>query len=82
MAPSNDRYREIQGALASKGYLKSPATGVWDGDSQDAMKRFQSDQKIDQTGKINSLSLIGLGLGPTKAPEPEAAPAPKPTSPQ
>lgn len=63
-APTSDRYREIQQALVDKGYLKAEPTGVWDADTQDAMRRFQADQKLDQTGKINSLSLISLGLGP------------------
>ena len=76
MAPTSDRYREIQEALASKGYLKSTPTGSWDADSQDALKRFQADQKIEQTGKLNSLSLIALGLGPAKSAEPPAAPKP------
>jgi hypothetical protein len=30
----------------------------------DAMKRFQAAQNLDASGKINSLSLIALGLGP------------------
>ena len=65
IAPTQDRYREIQQALATKGYLKSEdATGVWNQNSVDALKRFQAEQKIESTGKINSLSLIALGLGP------------------
>ncbi len=69
MAPTPERYREIQQALASKGYLKpEDATGVWNQDSMDALRRFQTDQKIDSTGKINSLSLIALGLGPKREP--------------
>jgi peptidoglycan hydrolase-like protein with peptidoglycan-binding domain len=63
-SPTEDRYREIQQALASKGYLKAEPSGVWDADTQEAMRRFQADQKLDQTGKINALSLISLGLGP------------------
>jgi Putative peptidoglycan binding domain len=64
-APTPDRYREIQQALAAKGYLKAEdATGVWNPNSVDALKRFQAEQKIESTGKINSLSLIALGLGP------------------
>ena len=73
-APSSDRYREIQQALAAKGYLKTAPSGVWDQDSMDAMRRFQEDQKLTATGKLNSLSLIALGLGPkdpeVKTPEP------------
>jgi hypothetical protein len=64
LAPTPDRYREIQQALATKGYLKTEPTGVWDADTQEAMRRFQADQKLEETGKINALSLISLGLGP------------------
>ncbi len=61
--PSPDRYREIQGALASKGYLKSTPSGAWDAETQDAMRRYQADNQFEATGRINSRSLIGLGLG-------------------
>ena len=62
--PDSSRYTEIQKALADRGYFKGEANGVWGDDSVDALKRFQADQKLDADGKINSLSLIGLGLGP------------------
>jgi hypothetical protein len=78
LSPTPDRYREIQSALASKGYLKpGDATGTWNQDSIDAMKRFQQDQKLDPSGKINSLSLIALGLGPKRETTASVAP-PKP----
>lgn len=65
MVPAPERYQEIQQALASKGYLKpEAATGVWGQDSGDALKRFQNEQNLQGTGKIDSLSLIALGLGP------------------
>ena len=71
MSPTPDRYREIQGALASKGYLKpEDATGTWNQTSSDAMKKFQAEQNLDSNGKINSLSLIALGLGPRRDPAP------------
>jgi peptidoglycan hydrolase-like protein with peptidoglycan-binding domain len=70
-APTPDRIREIQGALASRGYLKTAPSGAWDAETQDAMKRFQADRKLDQTGKLNALSLIGLGLGPKNDLSPE-----------
>jgi hypothetical protein len=64
-APTPDRFREIQTALADKGYLTSEeATGTWSQSSADALKKFQADENLESTGKINSLSLIALGLGP------------------
>jgi hypothetical protein len=78
LTPSPDRYREIQGALASKGYLKpEDATGTWNQTSSDALKKFQAEQNLDSSGKINSLSLIALGLGPHR----DLAPPPPPKAP-
>jgi hypothetical protein len=62
--PTSDRFREIQDALAAKGYLSTPSTGVWDKDSVAAMQRFQQDQKLEPTGKLTARSLVALGLGP------------------
>jgi len=66
-SPTPDRYREIQDALAAKGYLKTPSNGVWDKDSIDAMQRFQKDKNLDPTGKLTARSLGALGLGPQPA---------------
>jgi hypothetical protein len=80
-APTPDRYREIQQALASKGYLHSEPNGQWGAESSDALKRFQADQSLMPDGKINSLSLIALGLGPKRlTAKSEATPAPQPTA--
>jgi peptidoglycan hydrolase-like protein with peptidoglycan-binding domain len=61
--PDPERYQQIQQALADRGYFKGQVNGEWGDDSVDAMKRFQTDQKLEPDGKVNSLSLIGLGLG-------------------
>jgi hypothetical protein len=66
MTPTPDRYREIQHALASKGYFHGELNGEWGPDSIDALKRFQTDQNLMPDGKISSLSLIALGLGPKR----------------
>jgi peptidoglycan hydrolase-like protein with peptidoglycan-binding domain len=66
LAPTADRYKEIQKALADRGYLKTEPNGVWDSNSQAAMRAFQSDQKLDPSGKITAPSLINLGLGPER----------------
>ena len=63
--PTVDRYREIQEALAARGYLSSEdANGAWGPSSTEALKRFQGEQTLESTGRIDSLSLIALGLGP------------------
>lgn len=65
LQPTTERYRQIQDALVTKGYLKpEQATGNWDQNSVDALKSFQAEQKLDASGKITSMSLIALGLGP------------------
>jgi hypothetical protein len=82
--PAPDRYRQIQEALAAKGYLPADqASGQWNDASADALKRFQADQNLDATGKVNSLSLIALGLGPKHDATPTVvAPATTPANPQ
>jgi murein L,D-transpeptidase YcbB/YkuD len=88
--PTPERYKEIQQALASKGYLQGESTGVWGPDSVDALKRFQTDQSLMPDGKISSLSLIALGLGPKRLtaksesapPQPGTSATPPPAPPQ
>jgi hypothetical protein len=63
--PTPERYKQIQNALVAKGFLSpEDASGQWGQDSTDALKKFQAAQNIQSTGKIDSLSLIALGLGP------------------
>ena len=66
MEPTPDRYREIQQALQQKGYLQGEPNGKWDAGSMEALKRFQEDQNLNASGKLDSLSLIALGLGPQR----------------
>ena len=49
-----------------KGYYKGTVDGAWTAESQDALRRFQADQSLTSTGKLDSLSLIALGLGPAR----------------
>ena len=89
-APTPERYKEIQQALASKGYLQGESTGEWGPDSVDALKHFQTDQSLAPDGKISSLSLIALGLGPKRltaksdsaTPQPGTPATPPPAPPQ
>jgi hypothetical protein len=75
--PTPDRYREIQKALIGKGYLQGEANGKWGAESTDALRRFQEAQNIEPAdGKLNSLSLIALGLGPKRTSSVQARPSP------
>jgi len=67
-APSQERYREIQQALAERGYYDGAVDGVWNNSSVEALRRFQVDQNLDPDGKLGALSLIALGLGPKRTP--------------
>ncbi len=74
--PTPERYKEIQQALADKGYYHGPVNGVWGPESAGALKQFQRDQNIDDDGKIDSLSLIALGLGPKRTADAQTRPQP------
>ena len=82
MTPTPERTKEIQSALAQRGYLNSEASGTWDTESTDAMKRFQKDQNLDADGKLSSLSLIALGLGPKRTLTASSLPTPIPATPK
>jgi hypothetical protein len=74
--PEPNRYLEIQKALQERGYFKGEPNGEWNDQSVEALKRFQTDQKLSNDGKINSLTLIGLGLGPKHEGGPVTPPSP------
>ncbi len=79
-APTPDRIREIQSALAREGAYAGEPNGKWDAASVEAMKRFQAARGFNPTGKLDARSLQKLGLGSGVAglapPRPLAAPAP------
>jgi peptidoglycan hydrolase-like protein with peptidoglycan-binding domain len=64
LQPTAERYSEIQRALSKKGYFNSEPDGQWGPESVEALRRFQRDQNLEPSGKIDSVSLIALGLGP------------------
>lgn len=64
--PARERYQEIQQALIGKGYGAGDATGIWGPEWASALKRYQGDQSLEPTGKLDALSLISLGLGPKR----------------
>ncbi len=74
-APTPERYMEIQQALVDRGYGPGPASGTWGPEWVAALKKFQQEQNLEASGRIDALSLMSLGLGPKR----EAAPVvPKP----
>jgi len=50
----------------NKGYFHGQLNGEWGSDSTDALKRFQAEQNLQPDGRLNSLSLIAMGLGPKR----------------
>jgi peptidoglycan hydrolase-like protein with peptidoglycan-binding domain len=83
-APTPDRIKEIQSALARGGYYQGEPNGKWDLNTASAMQKFQSGNGLEPSGKINALSLQKLGLGSeiagVSAPKP-VAPAPAAAAP-
>jgi peptidoglycan hydrolase-like protein with peptidoglycan-binding domain len=62
-APTPERISEIQDALAKKGMLAGPSTGKWDDSTVEAMKKFQSANGLNSSGKLDALTLQKLGFG-------------------
>ncbi len=77
-APTPERISEIQEALSKKGVLTGASSGKWDDSTIDAMKRFQSSNGLNPSGKLDALTLQKLGLGSETAGL--ARPTPPPNS--
>ena len=63
--PTAERYKQIEEALASRGYLQDEPTGKWGPSSVEALRSFQADHQLPPTGRLDAQSLIQLGLGPS-----------------
>jgi Putative peptidoglycan binding domain len=59
------RARTIQQALIREHYLTGDATGTWNQESEEAMRRYQEDHGWQTKEVPDSRALIKLGLGPT-----------------
>lgn len=75
-APTPDRIREIQQALAKTGVYAAEPTGKWDAATTEAMKSFQASHGLAATGKLDARTLQKLGLGS----ETTGVAAPRPAS--
>jgi peptidoglycan hydrolase-like protein with peptidoglycan-binding domain len=62
-APTPERIREIQEALARAGHLDAEPTGKWDAATIAAVKSFQQAKGLAVTGKLDARTLQRLGLG-------------------
>lgn len=80
MVPTSERISAIQSALQGQGAFQGDPTGRWDDTTVEAMKKFQSAQGLNPSGKLDALTLEKLGLGSDTAgrgaPVPTATPAP------
>jgi peptidoglycan hydrolase-like protein with peptidoglycan-binding domain len=56
--PTRDRYQEIQQALADAGFFPHAIDGIWGKQSEAALKKYQQDQGLNPTGRLDSLTLI------------------------
>jgi hypothetical protein len=62
----SERAQAIQEALIREHYLTGEATGTWNQASEEAMRRYQTDQGWQNKTVPDSRALIKLGLGPSK----------------
>ena len=60
-----ERATSIQQALIREHYLSGEPTGVWNQESEEAMRRYQSDHGWQTKEVPDSRALIKLGLGPS-----------------
>jgi putative peptidoglycan binding protein len=59
---SSERATEIQNALIKAGYLDAPASGQYDDTTIDAMKQYQSANRLPVTGLPSAAVLKKLGV--------------------
>jgi peptidoglycan hydrolase-like protein with peptidoglycan-binding domain len=59
---STERVTEIQEALIKLGYLEGPASTQYDDKTVAAMKQFQADNKLSETGHPSAHTLKKLGV--------------------
>jgi murein L,D-transpeptidase YcbB/YkuD len=62
-APTADRVGEIQTALSRNGFYAGDPTSKWDANTVEAVQRFQQENGLVPSGKLDALTLQKLGLG-------------------
>lgn len=76
-APTPDRVKEIQAALARDGFYQGDPTGKMDSNTVAALQKFQTEHGLDASGKLDAPTLQKMGLGSDIA----GVSAPKPATP-
>lgn len=61
-AMSSDLVRDVQRGLASRGYEVGPQDGIYGDSTEQALRRFQRDQKLTASGQVDSQTLAALGI--------------------
>src|SRR5271165_1502381 len=61
----SERAQAIQEALIREHYLSGEASGTWNQESEEAMRRYQTDHGWQSKEVPDSRALISLGLGPS-----------------
>jgi peptidoglycan hydrolase-like protein with peptidoglycan-binding domain len=61
-AASSDLVRDVQRSLATRGYDVGPQDGVYGSSTEQALRRFQQDQRLNASGQIDGQTLAALGV--------------------
>lgn len=61
-AASPDMMRDVQRSLGAKGYNAGTPDGVYGASTEQALRKFQRDQKLSATGQLDTQTLAALGL--------------------
>jgi len=56
--------QSVQNRLRELNYYGGPADGVWGGDTQTAIERFQQGRGLQPNGQLNPATVAALGLDP------------------
>ena len=59
---SDSTVRDAQAALNSQGYSAGMVDGRWGPSTQNAVRRFQSDRGLEQSGTLDNATLTALGV--------------------
>lgn len=79
-AVAPDMVREIQRSLGAKGYDAGAPDGIYGASTEQALRRFQRDQKLNATGQLDAQTLAALGVtGEARAGQRAATGGPTPS---